>query len=272
MIIGDIESNLLICDDLRNIDCGEDSFPDNKSCKHDNRLFPEYLLYCEGLPKPLLRGVLHLACTLILPFAMCHLVAQSNGSRIGSFAAIAYVGTNMFCYGFSGIYHVGKWSIQNEILLQKIDHCGIAILSVGTFFPTSILLLPRETGILFFLTTLSVCIWTCYHIINLRPSSLRQILVIATLFPFLPFIVPLMNKIECYGTVLTILLQIIGLTVFSHRKPNPWPSVFGYHEIFHLFVVLAGLCVYLVNWSIIRKTCSPNVRNPDFIDFIEYIL
>lgn len=248
-----------------------DEYREDSVDKRDHRLFPEYLLYCEGLPKPALRGVLHLICSLVLPFGMWHLVQESNGSTLGSIAAVVYIFTNMFCYGFSALYHVGKWSIQKEILLQKLDHCGIALLSAGTFFPASILLLPSEIGLLFFLSTFSTFLWTCYHIINLRPSSLRQILVIGTLLPFMPFLSPRMNNIEFWGTILTIIFQAIGLSVFSFRRPNPWPSVFGYHEIFHIFVVLAGICVYFINWSIIRRTCNPYMQISDIGDLIESI-
>ena len=240
---------------------------DTKNSK-DNRLFPEYLLYCEGLPKPALRGLLHMICTLLLPFGMYHLILESNGSYWGYIAAIVYVSTNIICYGLSALYHVGKWSIQIEILLQKLDHCGIALLSAGTFFPASLLLLRSDIGFLFFMTTLSACLWTCYHIFTLKPSSLRQILVISTLLPFLPFLYPIMNYIEFRGTLMTIILQAIGLTIYSKMKPNPWPYTFGHHEIFHVFVVLAGICVYFINWSIIRRTCNQYARYTDVFDEI----
>lgn len=38
----------------------------------------------------------------------------------------------------------------------------------------------------------------------------------------------------------TMIMQIIGLLVFVKQFPNPIPSIFGYHEIFHVFVVIAG--------------------------------
>lgn len=128
----------------------------------------------------------------------------------GYIAAIVYIFCNTFCYGFSALYHVGKWSVKYEILLQKLDHCGIALLSLGTFFPACILLLNVKIGLLFFLTTLFICIWTIYNIINSKPSGLRQILVIATLLPFMPWLYPRMNAIEFRGTCLTIVFQAIG--------------------------------------------------------------
>jgi hemolysin III len=241
---------------------------DRRTHKIDHRLFPDYLLYCEGAPKPKLRGILHLLCSLLFPIGVYHLVNEANGSSLGRIAAIVYLSTNLFCYGFSALYHVGKWSIHTEILLQKLDHCGIALLSCGTFFPASILLLDHQVGFLFFITTFTACLWTCYNIFKSKPSSLRQILVIATLLPFMPFLYPKMNYIEFWGTVFTIVFNIIGLTIFSNETPNPWPMIFGHHEIFHCFVVSAGICVYFINWSIIRRVCNPYARHTDVFDFI----
>jgi hemolysin III len=253
---------------LDNCERASDHILHQKKCESDNRLFPDYPLYCEGLPRPVLRGVLHLVCLLLLPFGMLHLVMESDGSRLGSIAAIVYISTNIFCYGFSAMYHVGRWSAHNEILLQKIDHCGIAILTAGTFFPSSVLLLPIEIGFPFLIMTLSACIWTCYHIWHLRPSSTRQIIVIATLLPFMPFLSPRMSTLEFWGTIFTMVFQVIGATVFLNKKPDPWPSSFGYHEIFHVFVVLAGICVYFTNWSIIRRTCNPYSTHSDITDLL----
>ena len=270
-MLRDDDGGILRCSDS---DCEVGLFDavDEKNSKADNRLFPQYLLYCEGLPKPALRGVLHLVCTLALPLGMWHLVTEANGSFYGKIAAVVYISTNMFCYGFSALYHIGKWSIQNEILLQKLDHCGIALLSAGTFFPASLLLLPSDTGFIFFLTTFCTLLWTCYNIFLLKPSSLRQILVIATLLPFMPYLSPIMNYIEFRGTILTIVFQAVGLIIFSRGIPNPWPSRFGYHEIFHVFVVLAGVCVYFINWSIIRRTCNPYAQYTDIIEHTKHSL
>ena len=257
-----------------NTDCeaGVEILCDEDNIKSDNRLFPHFLLYCEGLPKPALRGTLHLMCSLVLPFGMWHLIRESNGNILGAIAAIVYISTNLICYGFSALYHVGRWSIQSEILLQKFDHCGIALLSAGTFFPASLLLLPSHTGLLFFLSTFGTCLWTCYHIFHLRPSSLRQVLVIGTLLPFMPFLSPIMNQVEFWGTILTVIFQAIGLAIFSRGKPDPWPLIFGHHEIFHVFVVMAGVCVYFINWSIIRRTCNPYAHDTEVIELVKKIL
>jgi hemolysin III len=40
------------------------------------------------------------------------------------------------------------------------------------------------------------------------------------------------------------LLYTLGAIVFARRRPNPYPRVFGYHEIWHAAVVAAGACHY----------------------------
>ena len=50
-------------------------------------------------------------------------------------------------------------------------------------------------------------------------------------------------------TVLALLLAggalyTVGGVVYARRRPDPFPGVFGYHELFHLLTALAGLTYY----------------------------
>lgn len=111
----------------------DDSVISVKGHKRDDRLFPDIPLYCEGYPKPIARGVLHLLCTMLLPFGLRYLIKIAGpNNRIAHIASALYIFTNIWCYGFSALYHVGRWSVQMEILMQKLDHCGVALLSTGT--------------------------------------------------------------------------------------------------------------------------------------------
>ena len=39
-------------------------------------------------------------------------------------------------------------------------------------------------------------------------------------------------------------LLVAGAIVYAIRRPNPFPTVFGFHEVFHLFVIAAVACQY----------------------------
>jgi hypothetical protein len=148
--------------------------------KPDGRLHYEYPLYCEGMPKPAFRGIFHLLCCFIIPFGMWILVKESNGNAYSIVASVLYMLTNLWCYGASAMYHVGTWSAKTEILLQKLDHAGIAIMSVGTFLPTIVLLMPPQEGLLFLLLLMATCAKNIHGIVNLQPSLVDQVVVPAT--------------------------------------------------------------------------------------------
>ena len=118
---------------------------------------------------------------------MWHLIVEAKGSFWGELAAFFYVGSNMWCYGFSALFHVGTWSVKTEIMLQKLDHCGIAILSCGTFLPVSLLLFAPRVGNMLIWLSCSACIWACWNIMNLRLSIIRLVIVPSCFIPFLPF-------------------------------------------------------------------------------------
>ena len=225
---------------------------------NDGRLFPEYLLYCEGLEKPFCRGLLHLFATLILPFGMLHLLREADNNDLGRAAGTLYVFSNIFCYGISALYHVGRWSPRVEILLQKWDHCGIAILSVGTFLPSTLLLFPRFYGSLLLSCLLATCGYACWNIWrNNKATVLQQVLVPGSSLLFLPVFYATLNRLEFILYFVVVAFQLAGVFVFVNNKPNPWPKIFGHHEVFHCFVVAAGVSIYVANWSIIRRTCQP---------------
>jgi hemolysin III len=43
-------------------------------------------------------------------------------------------------------------------------------------------------------------------------------------------------------------LYTLGALVYARKNPDPWPGVFGYHEVFHAFVIAACACLYAVEW------------------------
>ena len=98
----------------------------------DGRLDPQERLYCEGYEKPLLRGQLHLCAALLVPIAFLNLYHASQDHLHSQIATFIFCSGQLFCYGFSGLFHCFNWSAKTEIFLQKCDHCGIAVLSLGT--------------------------------------------------------------------------------------------------------------------------------------------
>lgn len=238
-----------------------------KSKKFDDRLFPDHLLYCEGMQKPAFRGILHLICSVMLPFVAWQLIVyEANGLFIGQIAASVYISGQFFCCFVSALYHIGKHSPSIEIVLQKLDHCGIAVCTTAVNYPVSLLLLPSPYGGWFLTLSTVFCLWTCWNIFHRRPGVWRLVITASVILFFLPLLAFYMTWYEFSCVIGNIVFMVIGVYIFANRRPDPIPDVFGYHEVFHVFTVLGFICIYLCNWSVIRRTCNPYHMDRDIFE------
>jgi predicted membrane channel-forming protein YqfA (hemolysin III family) len=98
---------------------------------------------------------------------------------------------------------------------------------------------------------------------NNRPGVWRLILCACSIMPFFPLLWIYQFQYEFWSVVGNSACMAIGAYIFSNRWPDPWPSVFGYHEVFHVFTVLGFLFVYCCNWSVIHRTCNPYASQLD---------
>jgi len=236
----------------------------------DGRLDYRYPLYLEGMLKPACRGYLHLVCSvLVLPPALYYIVQECHGNLLGVMSSTLFVLSTALCYGCSAAYHVGSWSRDTEILLQKMDHAGIAAMSVGTFLPCIFLLFPAAEGTLFLLMLMAAFLYSIYGIVNLKPSVTALALIPAVSALFIPRMYVTFTSYEMTLYFIIVLLKAMGAAVFVVHKPDPFPNTFGYHEIFHCFVVTAGCGIYLCNYSIVRRVCNPYAHH---IDAVEHLI
>lgn len=248
--------------------------PHNKLVKRDdNRLFPELPLYCEGYPKPLLRGMFHLIFALLLgPFGLWHLTTESKGIFEGRVAAILYILGSFTCYFISALYHVGRWSVQTEIVLQKLDHCAICIFAAGTNTPVALLLLPKGPGLMLFTLSWGTAIWTSWNVFSQRPAVWRIVISCSSILPFFIILWYRMNTLEYFCMLGNSIAMGLGAAAFISQSPNLWPTVFGYHEVFHILTLIGGSCIYLCNWSVIRRSCNMYANDIDVLQIVQSFL
>jgi hemolysin III len=230
---------------------GPKGFPD------DGRLFANYPLYSEGMRRPKLRGVFHAIASFVLLFALSILLSDCKNSLAGQITSTLYICSKLFCYTMSALFHIFSWSPKTEILLQKLDHCAVAINSTGTILPAAVFLLGKPFGVLLMFVSCSLCGLTIYRIFQCRPSVVLQMAVAVWWVPFFwyPFYL-VMTRLEFICMVSVVVLKGLGTLAFVMEAPDPIPDVFGYHEIFHTFVVAAGACIFTANWSIIHRFCA----------------
>ena len=77
-----------------------------------------------------------------------------------------------------------------------------------------------------------------------RPDSSRSVYLVAgwQVLIDLPAYLDALDAAELTMIAVGGGLYSVGAIVYALKRPNPWPAVFGFHELFHLFVVLAAAC------------------------------
>jgi hemolysin III len=199
--------------------------------------------------KPVFRGWLHLVCFEATLVVGTLLVFGAHGSLRTTAAAI-YAGSVSGLFGASALYHRGTWSPRVKQVLQRLDHAMIFLLIAGSATPVFLLAVPRWPG------ALMLCVmWSLTAIAmisHLVWMSAPEILVGATFIGLgclagsaLPYVWratgPLPSLLILAGGV----LYILGAVLYHRRWPDPRPAVFGFHEVFHVFVSVAAAAQYV---------------------------
>jgi hemolysin III len=200
------------------------------------------------LSKPRLRGASHFYGLFVAVVGGVALVVTAPGGR-ATLAAVIYATALAGMFGASALYHRGDWSLSVARRLLKVDHTAIFLLVAATYTPIALLAVE---GALRAITLGAVWLVAAAGIaFEWMPFGAPRGYV-TTVYLFEGSIgaaafVPLWEKTGALGVALVAgggLAYTVGAIIHAARKPDPWPDVFGYHEIFHLLVIVAAVMHY----------------------------
>jgi hemolysin III len=199
--------------------------------------------------KPRLRGWLHAATApLTLAAGIVLIVLSPNAAtRVGS---AIFATSSLVLFTVSAVYHRGTWSPRVWAFLRRFDHANIFLLIAGSYTPFTLLLLDgRDQTVLLTVVWVGAALGILFRIFWAgAPRWLYTPIYIglgwAAIFYFADFV-------ENAGTaVLTLMvvggaLYTLGGLVYGLKKPNPSPTWFGFHEVFHTLTILAFVTHYV---------------------------
>jgi len=196
--------------------------------------------------RPLLRGVSHLGAAVAATAgaAWLLLIADSPSTYVGG---AVFAASLILLYGISGSYHGISWTPALRRILRRLDHAMIFVLIGGTYTPLclaislawgipilSVVWAIAGAGVLLRLVWLGGPRWLSVALY----LTLGWAGLVATSEIVREFAVAPLTMLALGGVLYTL-----GAVVYAAGRPNPWPRVFGYHEVFHLLVI-AGSAVH----------------------------
>ena len=201
-------------------------------------------------------GFSHLAGAILSVAGLCLLVyyASMNGT-VWHIVSFSIFGASLILlYTASSIYHLLSVSEKSTRVLRKIDHMMIYILIAGTYTPVCLIPLRGGWG-----WSLLISIWGIAMAgIILKVLWFNAPRWLYTLFYLLMgwliviAFVPLVRTMPIAAMLWLIaggLLYTVGAIIYGTKWPKLKSKVFGFHEVFHVFVLYGSFCHF---WMMFR--------------------
>jgi len=194
--------------------------------------------------RPTLRGVIH-HYAFYVSLAAGLALALRTGTRTAFVAVAIYAVSLSALLGVSALYHRITWTPEARRWMGRLDHSMINVLIAGTYTPFGLLAVSGA-----FASTLLTIVWSgaaaniLMHLVWLdAPKWLSAALYVALGWVGVAAMPSLVDASGWTPTLLLLgggLLYSVGALVYARRRPDPVPTVFGYHEVFHALVVVAA--------------------------------
>jgi hemolysin III len=156
-------------------------------------------------------------------------------------------------YLSSALLHGLKVSAERRMWLNRADHMAIFLLIAGTYTPIVYNLFPAAWRWPVLLSVWAIAlIGMGFKLLSRRIHGFYNaaIYIILGWGSVLPFLLAtnIFDIIPRPGFALLLLgglIYSVGFLVYYRQWPDPWPELFGHHEIWHLFVMGGSACHYL---------------------------
>ena len=173
-------------------------------------------------------------------------MAATAPSLRGTWAALGFTFALVLLFTVSATYHRVHWTAEKRAWMRRADHASIFVLIAGTYTPIALVGLPNDVG-----NRMLIIVWCGAALGVLQtlfwiraPKVVTALLAIACGWVVLldwDAAVASLNAFQVRWLVAGGVVYSVGALFYATKRPNPVPGVFGYHEMFHLCTIIAGV-------------------------------
>lgn len=192
----------------------------------------------------------HLAGALAAVPGLVWLLIRSDGDP-WKIVGISVFGMSLISlYSASTLYHWLHVSPRVERGFQRFDHVAIYFLIAGTYTPVCLVTLRGAWGWSIFgiVWGLAITGTALILLVDELPRWLSTSLYVLTGWVAVVAVVPLVAAVPAEGIAWLAaggVFYTVGAVIYGLRRPDPFPRVFGHHEIFHVLVLAGSVSHFL---------------------------
>jgi hemolysin III len=179
--------------------------------------------------------------------ALLVVFAPTGDARI---ACAIYAVSVAGLFGTSALYHRLNWGPRARRWMRRLDHAMIFVLIAGTYTPFCLLLGGDAGARLLAIAWGGALLGVARAVLwPHAPKALVAVLSVALGWIILPVLPALRASLGGAAVALLAaggIVYSLGAVVYATRRPDPFPRVFGYHEVFHAMVIVAAVLHFVV--------------------------
>jgi hemolysin III len=196
------------------------------------------------LARPVWRGKMHSWAFFASIPAGLALIGLADGAAATVGASI-YAASLLLLFGTSAAYHRLAQSERARAIMQRLDHSMIYLLIAGTYVPLCLVAMPPSWGVPMLaiiggLAVVGVVLKLAFFHGARYVSHSLYVVMGWVAVAAMPVLVDSLTGVQMGLIIAGGVAYTIGMPVLLVRRPNPWPTTFGYHEVWHLLTVIAA--------------------------------
>ncbi|MCB1001417.1 MAG: hemolysin III family protein [Acidimicrobiales bacterium] len=197
--------------------------------------------------KPVLRGWSHVVASFVVAVLGVVVIALADATAGHRALLVVYAVGTLAMFTVSSLYHRVTWRPRAHAVMERLDHSTIFLAIAGAYTPISAVALdgwqrPAVLGTVWGGAALGVLLeWLPVA----TPRALFTAVYVVVGWSAALALPQLFTGLGGLGFGLVLgggVAYTVGAVVYGTRRPDPWPRVFGFHEVFHAFTVVGAGC------------------------------
>lgn len=197
-----------------------------------------------------IRGFLHGGAAVAAVAGTLYLVDRTWGNTVALVGTLVFGFALLVMYTVSTLYHSVAWGSVWKRRLQRVDHSMIYLVVAGTFTPIALAALEGISlwiclGLVWGIALVGIILKMVLPAVSTRLSVTLQLVMGWTVILWVPQIWANLGPGAIAFIAIGGLFYTVGTVFFMTKRPRLFPRTFSYHELFHVFVVLASVFHFL---------------------------
>jgi hemolysin III len=196
-------------------------------------------------------GLMHLASVLAALLGLVGLLVAGKGQPTKEFAFLVYGISLILMFSASATYHLIQSDPKTIGIYRKIDHSAIYLLIAGTYTPICLSFFTGfwrwgMLGIIWAFALIGVAIKV---FVIKAPRWITTGVYLAMGWLSILAVGEILRTMPVGAIIWLVvggLFFTFGAIIYILKRPNPYPEVFGFHEIWHVFVILGCLSHFIL--------------------------